>query len=581
MIGTPKGFADWACDKSRSLEERFGAELLIELTAGLWKKKHGIQEEINYQAEQLRKKERSLNPAHEPNYLREDAEHAEEVLPELKQLSFGPFDDRPLRDLTILRFCPPLEMIELRRSEIRDWSPFLFQTSITTLHVWGEMVARDLRVLGKLTRLQSMRLYFGAPWPDLRGMENLSELRELHFHGNILALREIPELPQVRHFEIHHGYSHNIPLRTVADLPEMPELRHLFLENTTELNGIERYKKLRNLTVFGYFTDLTPLAELTELTHLLISGGDYPNISPLEKSPNLCRLIVRHELPPDLTPMAEAPRLHEIAIELSPIVPPELASLNAMFAPWSDEFAVAQPRALPPLKLFLHPKNNSEIQDDTGGVRRNWDDPEMEKSEARWFAREINRRLNQSLGDGWGEVSEYGLHAGFERVDITRPEDIDRLPEIVQSLRQLIASARHPWQLMFNVDNFERFERDIKKIYQDDGEEFDAERQREEWEYTKQQQREHKKFLERKYRLRLQQQLGTQTAPENFTAESPPAEMNSDNWEPPAVPVQSESEYDLGTHLHFLSTITEKGIYIYRAEDRGLAELLLEIKAEF
>ena len=232
MTAATESFAAWACDPRRTLEERFGAELLIEHTLGLWRNKHGIKVETNYEAERLRRKERGLDPAHQPDYSREDAEHAEEVLPELKKFSDGGFDDRPLRDFSILRFCPPLECLELHHSEIRDWSPLLCQSSLTTLNVWGDRVARDLRVIGKLTRLQSLHLHVNLPWPDLRGLDNLTELRDFHFNGNVLSFRDVPQLPQSAIFEIGHLGSFDIPLRTVNDLPVMPELRRLKLDNT-------------------------------------------------------------------------------------------------------------------------------------------------------------------------------------------------------------------------------------------------------------------------------------------------------------------------------------------------------------
>ena len=43
MTPSSEGFADWAGDPCRTLEERFGAELLIEHTLGLWRNKHGIK----------------------------------------------------------------------------------------------------------------------------------------------------------------------------------------------------------------------------------------------------------------------------------------------------------------------------------------------------------------------------------------------------------------------------------------------------------------------------------------------------------------------------------------------------------
>jgi hypothetical protein len=574
MSASTEKFSEWACDPRRTLEERYGAELLIESLAGAWKTKHGIKEDINYEADRLRRKDRQLNPAHKPDYSREDAKRTEEVLPEMKQFFVSFSDDRPLRDLNFLRFCPPLESIELRNTEIRDWSPLLFQTSITKLHVWTDKVVRDLRVLGGLANLQMLRLYLNEPWPDLRGLENLAGLRELHFYGNILTLRDIPRLPQMRHLEIHHWSGHNIPLRSAADLPEMPELRHLFLENTTELNGIGRFQKLRNLSVFGYFTDLTPLAELKELTHLFISGGDYGTIAPLATLPNLCKLTVRHELPPDLTPLADSPRLHEIAVELSPIVPPELGSLNATFNPWSEEFALPQPRPLAPVKLFERDKETMD-ENKSDATPRDWtDDAGMEKSEAAWGQREITRRLEQLLGKGWRRIS--GVGGGHCHVTISCGEDIDRLPEIIGCLRQFAAAARHSWSYLLIVDSLAQYERDMFEIYRDDGEEFNAEREREEWEDSRRRRLEHEELLKRIYKHRLQQELGTPPAPENLpTPENPGDE--TDVFETTAE--DSAPEYDLGTRIHVYAELTEKAIFVHE-DEIALAQMLFNLKAE-
>jgi hypothetical protein len=333
---------------------------------------------------------------------------------------------------------------------------------------------------------------------------------------------------------------------------------------------------LLNLTVYGYFTDLSPLAQLKELTHLMVSGGDYPALTPVAKLPQLCRLVVAHEIPPDFTPLADAPRLHEAVMEISSIVPPELASLNSMFAPWSDEFAAPQPRPLAPLRLFVRDPQHHPDKDGDATPRDWGDDKEMNVSEGRWFAREINRRLNALLGKGWGRLEErFNLHGGYAQVTISRTEDVDRLPTIVQCLRELMAAARHPWNLLFMVKSLERYERDMEDIYRDDDEEFNAEREREEWEYRKERQREHRKFLERKYRLRLQQELGLPATPDNPSESG--GETDDDALETTAE--ESGPEYDLGTELELYTTLTEKGVYFHESY-RGLAEMLLEKKAE-
>lgn len=579
MSAPSERFADWAGSPHRTLEERYGVQLLVEQHSALWKERHGWAGQTNYEAERLFRKERALDPAYEPDYTREDAEQVEAALPGMKRFGGSVWEDRPLRDLSILRFCPPLESIELRRTEIRDWSPMLGQTAVTHISLLGNVNARDYRFLGRLVRLQTLYLsLYDVPWPDLRGLENLHELRQLHFTGNILSFRDIPELPQVRHFEIGHIASFNIPLRDVHDLPAMPELRCLKLDNTTEFDGIERYAKLLNLEVYGYFTDLTPLTALQELTHLTLSGGDYPTIAPLAKLPNLRHLVVRHEEPPDFTPLADAPRLREIVMEISHIVPPELASLNAMFNSWSEDFCLAQPRPLGPLRL-LHRDLKKNDPPDSAPEPRNDDDPAMNKSEARWFVKEANRRLLALLGQDACRFDDAGFHAGHDMLTVSRLEDIDRLPAIANCLREFMASLRHPWQVMLIVDSLKEYERDIDEIYHDDDEEFDPQREREEWEYRHQQRVEHRKYLERKYRLRLQQELGTPATPD------PADETGSDDGDagPDTLQTTAESvppEYDTGARLHLHTTVTEKGVYFNHAEDTGLAEMLFGIKAE-
>ena len=576
MSTASANFAAWACDPKRSLEERYGAEILIEHTLGLWRNKYGIKHDTNYEAERLRKKARSLDPAYEPAYTAEAAGRVEEVLADLKEFNAEFYNDRPLRELSFLRFCSPLQSIRIMKSEIPDWSPLLLHAGVTKLEIWDE-VARDLRVISHCVDVETLQLTFGQPWPDLSGLEKLVHMREFHFSGNILALQGVPVLPLVREADIQHSRGYNVPLRRVADLPAMPELRRLKLINTADLAGIERYARLLNVEIYGYFEDLAPLAALKQLTHLLVSGDEYSSLVPLAQLPELRRIVVRTELPPDLTPLAEAPKLHEIAVDATPIVPPELASLNAMFTPWSDEFAVPVPRPLTPLKLHANGCNFA-APTDTGTLPRDWgDDKQMDSSEGRWFAREINRRLNALLGKGWGKVPDDGnMSSGSDHVTVMRMEDIDRLPEIAQCLRELLAICRHPAYCYLIVDNLRRFERDMEDIYED--EEFNADREREEWEYEQQQKRERREFLERKYHLRLQQELGTPGAP--LPVKPPPEGDAPEEGDPLAATADTAPpEYDLGTDLSIYATLTERAAHVHDS-DRALAEMLFGIKAE-
>jgi hypothetical protein len=567
-------FAGWAFDARRSREERFGAQILVEHAMPLWRAKHKIPvEPINYEAARLYRNERKLNPAYEPVFSREDAERVEEVLGELKALNTGHGEDRSLRDLSILQFCPALEKARLFRTEIRDWTPLGECSQLRDVLIMDD-VARDFRPLARLTQLNKLWMWLWAPWPDLTGFEGLTELREFHYSGNVLALGSIPRLPAVRDAKFDQRFNFHVPVRSIAELPEMPELRRFYLENTWKLDGIERSPLLLNLEVFGHFDDLTPLSVLQHLTHLTVSGGYYESVEPLARLPALRHVLVRRDNPQDYSALAEAPRLHEIQLEICTINKVEVGALNAVLAPWSDEFGVHSPRPLQPLQLVLR---DDDYEKEVGpAAARDWgEDTGMAESEDRWFKREINRRLNKLLGKGWGHIStSFCSGPGNEHVTISRGEDIDRFPQIVECLRRLIATAKYPWTLTLIVDSLAEFERDLEDIEGADEDEtekeFDAETERANWEYSQEKQREHREFLEREYRFRLQQQQGLPVNPQEF-APPPEAKEEEDDI------ASRGAKYDTGVRLRLYSTLTEASFVIHET-DLPLAKMLLEIK---
>lgn len=576
MADTPADFIDWSTHPGRSLEERFGVELLLEQTESLCRKKDGTPYQWDYEGDRQNRKGRSLDPAYQPNFQRTHVVRAAQVLPEFTSFHMGFSDDRPLRDISFLRFCPALNSIHVRHSEIRDWSPVATLPALTKLDIWDNK-ARDLRVVGGLTRLTSLSLWLSAPWPDLAGLDRLVNLHSFTFRGNVLALKAIPRLESVRTAIVKHGSGFNVPLRSIADLPDMPELRCLELENTSELDGIERYTELLNLIIYGYYTDLSPLARLQNLTHLFLSGGDYPHIVPLSRMAALHRLTLCIEFPPDLTPLADSPRLHEILLEISPVVPAELASLNALAPSWDEEFAAAVKRPLKPLRLRIRASGpgtdeNEDRHHIPGTLPRDWgENLEMGKSEYRWFVRKTNRRITRLLGKGWGTLDERFPHSpGQLHITITRPEDIDRLPEIATALRKVLVSARHPWTYFLIIDSLARFERDMDEIRGDD-DEFDAQSERQEWEYHRQKKLEHREYLQRKYRHQLSLETGIPVPP---PTPAPPSDEA-----PGDLADDDEPEYDLGTKLELYSFLNEHAVFI-NARDQALAEMLFEMKAE-
>ena len=77
----------------------------------------------------------------------------------------------------------------------------------------------------------------------------------------------------------------------------------------------------------------------------------------------------------------------------------------------------------------------------------------------------------------------------------------------------------------------------------------------------------------------MQQDLGTPGAPiKPPTPEPQAAEEDEDTLETTAE--EEESEYELGTDLEIYSTLTEKAIYFNHLEDKEMAEMLFNLKAE-
>ena len=570
--GMKSAFVEWAFDHARTLEERFGAECLVEAMLPDLYKKEDWSWRANYDAQLYRHKARKLDPAYEPEFTREAAEKAQAALAERKALSFSGNDDRHLRDLSFLQFCPALEELTLYNAELANVSPLIHVPNLRKLYLFTDV--NDLSPIAALQKLETLWITLGCPWPDVRGLDGLPLLTSLHFSGNLLLLRDIQSLPAVRELKLSHRGSFTIPLRDLHDLPAMPELRRMSLDNTWRLAGFDRFPKLLNLIVYGYFDDLEPLAALKQLTHLTITGGSYESLRPLAMMPELRSLTVRREVPQEYTPLAEAPMLRELQVELCPISKLEVATLNLVLDSWALDFGVHPPRPLHPLRLLTRDGCRPPPEYKIEGLepRDFGENEQMRKSEKHWFSDEVLGRLDALLGKGWRITKRTALSLEHGNLTIARLEDIERLPQIVEQMRQALCRCRHSFQILLIVDSLERFERDLDDIEDEDKEdEFDAEREREDWEDTKQRERERQEFLERAYQFKLRKAGGMEVKPGEFAPSLPAPEDAREE--------QEESPYDPAARLHLYVRVWEDAAVVSE-DDADLAEYLLGIKAE-
>src|ERR1043166_10004704 len=143
----------WAMDGARTVEERYTTELLVERGVQSWKSLHKIIEPVNYEELHERKRQRALNPAYEPRYSEQALRRAAEgwTAPYMKQWqTLGGHDDRPIRDIQVLRFLPHLEEVQLRYCEVNDLSPLTELPAMRKLDLLSRTCS-DFRPLARCT----------------------------------------------------------------------------------------------------------------------------------------------------------------------------------------------------------------------------------------------------------------------------------------------------------------------------------------------------------------------------------------------------------------------------------------------
>ena len=103
----------------------------------------------------------------------------------------------------------------------------------------------------------------------------------------------------------------------------------------TDLTGLEHATQLISLSLGGKISDISPLAELTELRELVLSGNEISDISPLAELTELRELGLSGNQISDISPLAELTELRELSLDfnrISDITPlAELTQLSELF----------------------------------------------------------------------------------------------------------------------------------------------------------------------------------------------------------------------------------------------------------
>ncbi|MBI2924998.1 MAG: hypothetical protein HYY24_04745 [Verrucomicrobia bacterium] len=592
-----EAFVRWALDDARALEERMTVELLVEEAVWQWHVRHQTGHFEPSERRHERQRQRYLNPAYEPRYSEADLRRAAEVLAEMRSWSKTTYyRERPLRDVQALRFLTALEDVKLGGSEIADLTPLTALPRLRVLH-FASTTCEDFRPLARCLHLRELSLSMGVHWPEVAGLEQLTQLENLSLAGNLLVFERGLVWPRVR-----RGGLNCVPLaaRSVCDLPQLPVCEFLALAGVERLDGVECFPRLRNLTLTGRVRDFAPLTALQELTWFTCNAAEPLDVAPLARLPKLlfAAFITQHNFgidhapPRDFSPLTDAPQLRELRVTGCPPVDTEVAALNSAFAPWDDLFLAPAPRPLPPLRIVVAPVKEHPRRPD---INRSPSEPELidvgvRECEARWTGRFVTRAITRQLGTSdWGTMNTYSTSRSI-CLTIESFAVVEKLSEILEATRGALARLRHGYEAGFMIalkapkPEPTPAQVQLEKQFQEEQDEAEFERN----------QREYQEYLERRRRYDLKKEDGQPIKQEEFAAPAPtplpppPWERDDDEEDsndvdagdvlvkkkPDAPPSWLDDDHPLADNYRLIGHLTRTEAWFY-SRDQSLVAYLM------
>ena len=535
-------FSRWALDDARTADERYTIWLLCESTRlqEHWLLSRENPGRIYRSTPHHYFKELFLNPGLIPAFTERDTETAAAMIPHLKKfphiLPIG-HESRPIRDAGALRFFPALESVSLSISEVRDISflealPLLTAFSLHTGELDDLSPLRHCRGLRELSLGLSGTGYpaFAPPlhWVDASPLAALTALESLNYYPNAAVLEGLA-FPALKTASLGTGSTVQPDCRF---LPDMPAVRHLRLDGVQSLRGISRFPALRSLDISGPLRDWGDVAALPRLMCMEVSTGfGWPrDVTPLAAAPELRWICFAGEMPRNYWPLTAAPKLCEIEAPQSKTIQIEVQAINAALTPWDQIFATVPPRAVPPLRFVAADSRVIPRMPDT--PHQDFvDSPVLFLRELWWMDRKAHGMVSRMLGDDdWrgsrsrpsGSNNQRSLHFA-----VATQAAADRLPEIIETLRQAMATSAHDWDFHFGIHlkvprhqwgpERWRWFKEISSQWEDEDEEGSHER----WKLTQQH------VIESNFRKRTAEAEGEEPDPDDLT---PPQQIRPEAY---------------------------------------------------
>ena len=223
-------------------------------------------------------------------------------------------------DITPLAQLTQLKKLDLGSNYVNDITPLAQLTQLTELDLRYNNIS-DITPLASLVNLQKLWL-IGNPIPDTSPLASLLdkspdlEIDILVTTGPYVEFANGDLANAVRReLGLPVGYGTGFLKIPKAELGKITSLNNSWYREITDLTGLEHATQLSvldiSLTIIGRGgpLDLTPLAQLTQLTTLTLWNNNIIDITPLAQLTKLRTLNLRENQITDITPLTQLTQL--------------------------------------------------------------------------------------------------------------------------------------------------------------------------------------------------------------------------------------------------------------------------------
>ena len=247
----------------------------------------------------------------------------------LNLYNYGSNNYYALTDISGIAGLTDLTELRLYLGDVKDLSPLEGLTKLQSLNLSGNFTTDDLSFLLGMTDLRELQINpynnGGLQLDDLTDLANLTKLQTLSLQadnlGSLRGLENLTDLREIRMYGSDATYTDVDPLTNLTELQSLSlPNRDYDLATPLNIDGFANLTKLTELTISSEVESLEPISGLTGLKSLSYSGnnaydGRAISLAPLANLTGLTDLQINSNVTNnDLTPLSGLTELRSLRL---------------------------------------------------------------------------------------------------------------------------------------------------------------------------------------------------------------------------------------------------------------------------